>query len=49
MNFLLQYSTLYMKHAKRKKLTTEDFNKALKQSDVQVCDIQFIVEFKRSL
>ncbi|KAK3093072.1 hypothetical protein FSP39_010728 [Pinctada imbricata] len=29
------YSTLYMKHAKRKKLTTEDFNKALKQSDVQ--------------
>lgn len=26
-----------MKHAKRKKLLVEDFNKALKWSDVEVC------------
>lgn len=34
---LFQNSIQYMKHAKRKRLTTEDFNKALKRSSVQVC------------
>ena len=33
---LFQNGCQYMRHAKRKKLSTEDFNKALRASDVQV-------------
>ena len=32
----LQNSCQFMRHARRKRLTTEDFNKALRNSDVEV-------------
>lgn len=35
-----------MRHAKRKKLTSEDFNKALRWSDVEVSiDVRMRIEF----
>ena len=53
---ILQNSCQFMRHAKRKKLTHEDFNKALKTADVQVriqrfirlCSRQMIVLFQNT-
>ena len=35
---IFQTSCQFMRHAKRRKLTAEDFNRALRQSDCQVSE-----------
>ena len=38
-----------MKHAKRRRLTTEDINDALRTSDMQVCKTNLIIIFPYNL